>query len=182
MMGARTAGLKTGERLEVTRPGLRYRRSDILLDYGRAALGASLSGAVLAAQASPAVVATAGGLTALFAVFAVRTVLRQIVRYEVSPSGIAANGWRQVRLEWAKLDRLKLRYYAPRRKRAKGWMTLTMRASGQQLSVDSTLPEFEHIAVLAVAAAQQNGVMLDDFTIGNLAAFPPLAQAGAERP
>ena len=74
MMGARTAGLKTGERLEVTRPGLRYRRSDILLDYGRAALGASLSGAVLAAQASPAVVATAGGLTALFAVFAVRTV------------------------------------------------------------------------------------------------------------
>ncbi len=162
--------------------GLRYRRSDILLDYGRAALGASLSGAVLAAQASPAVAMAAGGLTALFGVFAVRTVLRQIMRYDVSSSGIVATGWRQVRLEWAKLDRLKLRYYAPRRKRAKGWMTLTLGASGQRLSLDSTLPEFERIAALAVAAAQQNGVVFDDFTMGNLAALQPLSQAAAEWP
>ena len=168
--------------MKVHESGLRYRRSDILLDYGRAALGASLSGAVLAAQASPGVAMAAGGLTALFAVFAVRTVLRQIIRYEVSPSAIVAKGWRQVRVEWAKLDRLKLRYYAPRRKRAKGWMTLTMHASGQRLSLDSTLPGFDRIAALAVAAAQQNGVVLDDFTIGNLAALQPLPQAAAERP
>ena len=168
--------------MKVNESGLRYRRSDILLDYGRAALGASLSGAVLAAQASPAVAMAAGGLTALFAVFAVRTVLRQIIRYEVSPLAIVAKGWRQVRVEWDKLDRLKLRYYAPRRKRAKGWMTLTMHASGQRLSLDSTLPGFDRIAALAVAAAQQNGVVLDDFTIGNLAALQPLPQAAAERP
>ena len=32
---------------------LRYRRSDLLLDYGRAALGAGLSGAVLAVPLLP---------------------------------------------------------------------------------------------------------------------------------
>ena len=162
--------------------GLRYRRTDILLDYGRAALGASLSGAVLAAQASPWVATAAAGLVALFGVFAVRTVLRQIMRFEVSSSGIAATGWRRVSLDWAKLDRLRLRYYAPRRKRAKGWMTLALRASGQRLSVDSTLPDFEQIAAMAIMAARQNGVVLDDFTIGNLAALQPLPQAASERP
>ena len=166
----------------MTAAGLRYRRTDILLDYGRAALGAGLSGAVLTAQTSPLVATAAAALTALFAVFAVRTVLRQIVRYEVSPSGIAATGWRKVSLDWAALDRLKLRYYAPRRKRAKGWMTLSLRAAGQRLSVDSTLPEFETIATFAVAAARRNGIVLDDFTIGNLAALQPLPQAAAERP
>jgi hypothetical protein len=165
----------------VNAPTLRYRRTDILLDYGRAALGGGLSGTVLAAQTSPLVATAAGSLTALFAVFAVRTILRQIIRYEVSSSGIAATSWRKVSLDWAKLDRLKLRYYAPRRKRAKGWMCLTLHASGQRLSVDSTLPEFERIAALAVAAAQQNGVVLDDFTIGNLAALQPLPHAAAER-
>jgi hypothetical protein len=44
------------------------------------------------------------------------------------------------------------------------------------------LPEFERIAALAVAAAQQNGVVFDYFTMGNLAALQPLSQAAAERP
>lgn len=161
---------------------LRYRRTDLLLDYGRAALGAGLSGAVLVAQTPPAVVAVASGLTALFGIFALRTVTRQITRYVVSPTGIAAIGWRKVALDWAELDRLRLRYYAPRRKRAKGWMTLSLNAGGRRLSVDSTLPEFEHVAALAAAAAHRNGLPLDDTTLGNLAAMGLLPQASADQP
>jgi hypothetical protein len=161
---------------------LRYRRTDLLLDYGRAALGAGLSGAVLVAQTPPAVAAVASGLTALFGVFALRTATRQITRYVVSPTGIAAIGWRKVALDWAELDRLRLRYYAARRKRAKGWMTLSLNAGGRRLSVDSTLPEFEHVAALAAAAAHRNGLPLDDTTLGNLAAMDLLPQASADQP
>jgi len=161
---------------------LRYRQTDLLLDYGRAALGAGLSGAVLVAQTPPAVAAVAGGLTALFGAFALRTAARQIARYEVSPTCIAATGWRRVALDWAELDCLRLRYYAPRRKRAKGWVTLSLSARGRRLSLDSTLPEFEHVASLAAAAAHRNGVTLDDITLGNLAAMDLLPQASADQP
>lgn len=161
---------------------LRYRRSDLLLDYGRAALGVGLSGAVLAVPTAPAVAVMAGGLTALFGVFAIRTAARQVTRYELSADGIAETGWRRVDLSWGELDGLKLRYYAPRRKKANGWMALTLRAGSRRLSIDSTLPEFEAVAALAVAAARRNGVELDDITMGNLAALDPAAAPAAERP
>jgi hypothetical protein len=159
---------------------LRYRRSDLMLDYGRAALGAGLSGAVLAAPTAPAVGIVAGGLTLLFAVFALRTAARQITRYELSPSGIAEVGWRRNALDWSRLDGFKLRYYAPRRKRAKGWMTLGLAAGGRRLTLDSTLPEFDGVASLALAAARRNRVELDDVTLGNLAAIELQTDTAAE--
>lgn len=160
---------------------LRYRRSDLLLDYGRAALGAGLSGAVLTVPTAPAVSVVAGGLTALFGVFAVRTAARQITRYELSLDGIAEIGWRTVTLHWSELDALKLRYYAPRRKKVTGWMALSLRGGGRRLSLDSTLPEFEQVAALAVAAARRNRLELDDITVGNLAALDLTAPPAAER-
>jgi hypothetical protein len=161
---------------------LRYRRSDLLLDYGRAALGAGLAGAVLAVPTAPAVAVVAGGLTALFGVFAVRTAARQITRYELSQDGIAEIGWRTVALNWSELEGLKLRYYAPRRKKAAGWLALSLHGRGRRLSLDSTLPEFEQVTALAIAAARRNGLELDDITVGNLAALDPAAVPAAERP
>ncbi len=158
---------------------LRYRRSDLLLDYGRAVLGVGLSGAVLAAPTAPAVAAVAAGLAALFGVLALRTAARQITRYELSPAGIAELGWRAVALDWSELDGFRLRYYAPRRKRAKGWMALSLRAGRRRLSLDSTLPEFEQVAALALAAARRNSLDLDEITVGNLAALdlpPPVTE------
>jgi hypothetical protein len=150
---------------------IRYRRSDLLLDYGRAALGAGFSGAVLAAPTAPAVSMVAGGLAALFGIFALRTAARQVTRYELSARGISEFGWRKVSLNWDELDGLKLRYYAPRRKRANGWMALSLCAPGRRLSIDSTLPGFEEVVALAVAAARRNALEIDDITIGNLAAM-----------
>ncbi|HXV24670.1 MAG TPA: hypothetical protein VED46_10470 [Alphaproteobacteria bacterium] len=158
---------------------LRYRRSDLLFDYGRAALGTGLSGAVLAAPTTPAVTVAAAGLATLFGVFALRTAARQITRYELSTTGIAELGWRTVVLDWSKLDGVKVRYYAPRRKRTKGWMALSLRAGRRRLSLDSTLPEFEQVAALALAAARRNSLELDEITVGNLAALdlpPPVAE------
>ena len=180
MMGRRLeagAGERVG--LPVT-VALRYRRSDLMLDYGRAALGAGLSGAVLAAPTAPAVGVVAGGLTLLFVVFALRTAARQVTRYELSPSGIAEFGLRRGALEWSRLDGFKLRYYAPRRKRAKGWMTLSLKADDRRLVLDSTLPEFDRVASLAFAAARRNGIEFDDITLGNLAGIGLQADTAAE--
>ena len=116
------------------------------------------------------------------ALFHLRTAARQITRYELSAAGIAEIGWRRVELAWAELDGLKLRYYAPRRKKANGWMALSLRAGGRRLALDSTLPEFERVATLAIAAARRNGVALDDITVGNLAALDPAAAPAAESP
>ena len=164
---------------------LRYRRTDLIMDYGRAALGFSLSGgALLAAPTSPPVLAVAGGLTALFGVFGLRTALRQMTRYEVGDEGIAALGPSTIAISWRDLDRLRLRYYAGRRKRAgSGWMTLTIGGAGRRLSLDSTLPEFERIVALAVAAARRNRIELSEVTLDNLAAIglPSDWEAGASQ-
>ncbi len=161
---------------------LRYRRSDLLLDYGRAAIGAGLSGAVLAAPTAPPVALAAGGLTLLFGVFALRTAARQLTRYELSPDGIAEIGWRTVALDWSELDGVKLRYYAPRRKRAKGWMALSLRAGRRRLALDSTLPDIDRVAALAIAAARRNRLDLDEITAGNLVALDLPHAPAAETP
>ena len=60
-------------------------------------------------------------------------------------------------------------------------MALTLRAGHRRLSLDSTLPEFEQVAVRAIGAARRNGVELDDITVGNLAALDLAAAPAAER-
>jgi hypothetical protein len=151
---------------------LRYRRIDLNLDYGRAAAGLVMSGAILVfVPAGIAVTMVLGSLALLFAVFGVRTALHDTTCYEVTDAGIAETGWRRVALAWSDLDGLGLRYYAPRRNAAKGWMTLALEARGTHLSIDSSLPGFERIAALAAAAARANGVVLGPVTVSNLTAL-----------
>ena len=165
---------------------LRYRRTDLILDYGRAALGFGLAGgAVMAAPTSTPVLAIAGGLAALFGAFGLRTALRQMTRYWVSDEGIVAAALGTTVIAWDDLDRLALRYYAGRRKRpTAGWMTLTIAADGRRLTLDSTLPDFERIVALALAAARRNRIQLNEITLDNLAAMglPPDWQIEAEAP
>jgi hypothetical protein len=151
---------------------IRYRRADLLLDYGRAAFGMCVAGAVLVwVPTAPVVAVAAGGLAALFAVFGVRTALRDLARYEVTEEAITETGWRTVTLPWPSLQGMNLRYYAPRRKRTQGWMSLSISGGGRRIGVDSTLPGFERIAGLAARWAGRNGVALGEVTLSNLAAL-----------
>lgn len=151
---------------------VRYRRADLLLDYGRAAFGIGASGAVLAwVPTAPAVTVVAVGFIALFGAFAVRTALRGLARYEVTEDAIIETGLRTIILPWQSLEGLSLRYYAPRRKRMHGWMSLTLSGGGRKIGVDSTLPEFEHIAGLAARWAGRNRIALGEVTLSNLAAL-----------
>ena len=151
---------------------LRYRRLDLNLDYSRTAAGVVMTGAILLfVPTGIAVTLVLGSLALLFALFGIKTAIRDTTCYEVTDAGIVETGWRQVGLAWSDLDGMGLRYYAPRRNAAKGWMTLALEARGTRLNIDSNLPGFERIAALAAAAARANGLKLGPVTVSNLTAL-----------
>lgn len=164
----------------------RYPARTLLADYGRGAVGAGICGAFWAL--SPVAVYSMvlfGGLTGLFLLFVLRTALRQRLRIASDAAGAGALGRRP--LLWRELDELRLRYYATRRGKGNGWMTLKLGAGGRTLALDSTLEGFDDIVARATAAARANGLALSDTTRANLAALghvveepTTLALSGAE--
>jgi len=148
----------------------RYPTNALLADYGRGVVGAGISGLFWAL--SPVAIFSIvlfGGLTGLFLLFVLRTAMRQRLRVESSDMGIGAVG--SAPIAWRDLDDLRLRYYAPRRNKGKGWMTLNLRGGGAKLAIDSTLEGFDDIAARAARAARDRGLALNDTTLANLAAL-----------
>lgn len=151
----------------------RYPTRTLLGDYMRAGVGLIVGvGVLLSVPPSPAIVVVFGGLTALFLVFAARTVHRQVVEVAVSNEAICAAGLRTRVVAWEDLDRLKLRYYGTRRQRqdrdGSGFMQLTLAGGRESVTLESTLEGFEYVAWRAAKAARENGVSLDPTSAGNL--------------
>src|SRR5690606_13003753 len=127
----------------------------LLADYGRGAVGAGVSGLFWAL--SPVAIYSMvvfGGLTALFLLFTLRTWMRQRLRIAADTQGIGVagptgDGAGDRALAWSALDELRLHYYAVRRNKPNGWMTLTLGSRGRRLKLDSTLEGFEEIAARA---------------------------------
>ena len=155
----------------------RYPLAALLPDYGRGLLGTALSGGAWSlAPAAPAAIVIFGGLTGLFLVFTIRNVWRHRMRVRLGGDGLAVDGMRNRAVAWRDLSGLRLRYYATRRNRQGGWMTLQLRAGSARVALDSSLTGFPRIVAAAVGAAHENGVALDAVTLANLAA---LEQGGA---
>lgn len=141
-----------------------------MADYGRGVAGAGVSAGFWAL--SPVAVYSMvlfGGLTALFLMFTLRTAMRQRLRVAADEARIGVAGG--MALAWDRLDRLQLRYYAVRRNKGNGWMTLSLGADGRRLSLDSTLDGFDEVVARATAAARANRLALNDATRANLAAL-----------
>jgi len=158
----------------------RYPVARLAPDYLRGATGLAISGGALAlvpfATYSSVIF---GGLTALFLLFTIRTALRHRERVELTGDSIAVSGPRGKRLERHEIDAVGLRYYATRRSRAGGWMTLQLRAGRRRIAVDSTLEGFDTVARFAAAAARENRLALNATTLANFAALDiPLETAG----
>jgi hypothetical protein len=148
----------------------RYPPRVLLADYGRGAVGAVICGAFWAM--SPVALYSMvlfGGLTALFLLFVLRTFLRQRMRIASDETGVGIVG--RAPLPWRGLDDIRLRYYATRRSKGTGWMTLKLSAGGQKLTLDSTLEGFDDIAARAHQAAQANGLEIGEVTAANVAAL-----------
>jgi hypothetical protein len=150
----------------------RYPTAAILADYARALLGLALTLVPLALiRLSAAVAAILAALALLFAVFAATTVKRQLESIELDADGIAARGPLSRRIAWSALDRVALRWFAPRRNRNSGFMQLVLKGDRRRIAIDSRIDGFEMIAAAAAAAAQARGLRLDDVTADNLAAL-----------
>lgn len=150
----------------------RYPLHRIMADYFLGGSGALMSGGLVAlAPATPYVVVLFGGLTSLFLLYTIRTAIRHRLRIETDAGGIVVTGGQVRSIRWGEVDGLTLRYFSTRRSRKDGWMTLTLRAGGRRLALDSHLDGFETLARSAAAAAVVGGLDLDPATRSNFAAL-----------
>ena len=154
---------------------LRYPLAALRADYGRAAVGFALTAGPLAfAFPSPAVRYVLIVLAGLFGLFALRTVRRQLTRFELSEAGLRAIGPLGSSLHWEDLRSVELRYFSTRRDRSGGWMQLRVRGRGRALALDSALAGFDTIVRYALAEAQARDVVVSQTTHTNLSALPNL--------
>lgn len=150
----------------------RYSFQSLLPDYLRGAAGFTVGGGFwLLAPGVPHVVVIFGGLTALFLLFTIRTIVRQRTRIEMTDATISSGGLQRTILRWHDLDHVRLRYYSTRRNRSGGWMALKLRNGRRAISVDSSLAGFEAIAARAARTIGDKGLAVDDVTLANLAAL-----------
>ncbi len=150
----------------------RYPSAALLADYARAGAGMALTlGPLAMFNAAPVMVYILGGLGALFGAFGLRTFLRHMTYVEVSPEEIRMLGPARRALRWRRLDGVRLKYYATRRDRQRGWMQLKLKGDGRVLTIDSSIDGFADIAAHALVAARAGQLALDDDTRANLAAL-----------
>lgn len=148
----------------------RYPRTALTGDYARAGLGLALT------LGPAAMVAPGSGalwvllpLALLFAVFALRTLARQVAVVELAGDHVVLSTWRRVALPWREMRQLRVDYYSTRGDRAGGWMQLTAKGAGVAIRIDSALEDFVAIARAAADAARDNGVEVSEATRVNLA-------------
>jgi hypothetical protein len=155
----------------------RYDRKALRGDYWRGGAGLAFSAAALWIGGSNAFTLWLFGLcAAVFALFLIRTGLRNLTIYELTADGLNrsnAAGWRwaERRFAWDGLERFRLRFFATRRDRSQGWMELSLRGRDGALKLESTLDGFEAVLKSAVAAAEEKGVAMNETTLANLAAL-----------
>ncbi|MCY4238931.1 MAG: hypothetical protein OXC93_11370 [Rhodospirillaceae bacterium] len=116
------------------------------------------------------------GMSALFAVYGLRSWLRSITEYRLTGDGLTLTNTVLSSLSgryvpWTDLNKLTLRFFPLRRDRSEGWMQLTVRTAHVRFSIDSTLEEFNAIAKAALAAGLRNELPMTQATLENFQAL-----------
>lgn len=147
---------------------LRYPPKVLLGDYVRAGIGLILTLPPAAMMPVGSVAQVIVGLLALlFAVFGLRTWLRQTGHVKLDANGVETSALRRTRLEWTAIKSVKLAYYATRTDRGGGWMQLTIKGDAGTVRIDSTLDGFIDVARAAADAAKANRLGLSEATRAN---------------
>lgn len=149
-----------------------YEKQGLYGDYVRAAAGLLLTlGPVFATGATGTAAVILYGLAALFALFAIRTWLRQRTQVVVDSAGISTSGMRHVTVRWNALQRVKLSYFSTRRDRQRGWMQLILRDDSATVRVDSQLTDFDEVIARTAEALVAGGLRVNETTAANFAAY-----------
>lgn len=147
----------------------RYPPSALRGDYARAGLGLALTlGPAAMVQPGSGALWVLGPLAALFAVFALRTLGRQLAVVELGPGGVSVSGLGRATLNWGEIRSLRLDYYSTRGDRSGGWMQLTAKGPSGKVRLDSALEDFVAVVRAASDAARAAGLDVSEATRTNL--------------
>lgn len=149
-----------------------YPFQSLMNDYIRALIGfgiciAPIAHGVRISGAVWALVACA----ALFAVYGVRTVIRNFTRVVMTDSSILSTNLIKREIPWEHLSELTVSYFSTRRSKDKGWMQLRLKGNNCTLRFDSALAGFDDIVRHAAGAAYSNDLTLKETTVRNLEAM-----------
>lgn len=117
---------------------------------------------------APMVQAVLIALAALFAVYAVRAVLRHLCVVRMDDDGIGTVGPMGRHVAWDSLAKVRLSYYTTGRDRRRGWMELKISTARRTLRIESSIGGFAEIVERTVGEAQRRGLPLDPATSNNL--------------
>jgi|KBSSwiStaDraftv2_1062776.scaffolds.fasta_scaffold29851_6 hypothetical protein len=167
----------------------RYPGAALLGDYARAAVGFLVCLVPLLVTPLSWMSLVLACLAALFAIFGIKTAIRNWTDFAVDGEGIAAQGPFGRAVRWSDIDHFRLAFYATKRDKNSGWMEATLASPQGKLKVDSSLDGFHDIVDQAARAAVANRVVLSSATHANLRAMeiylPDLTDAslagGAQR-
>ena len=146
----------------------------LLPDYAGAGIGlALLLGPLAFARPAAPVAWVLAASAALFLVYFVRTVCRQLTHIELDETGIRVMGPLGAALRWDELRSLRLDYYSTRRDPEGrtvhgGWMQLRLRDARCTIRIDSELEGFVELVGAAAGEARRRGADLDWTTRANL--------------
>ncbi len=151
----------------------RYSWRSLLPDYAGSAVGLAVTVAPLAlAQPAAAAGWVLAAAAALFLVYFVRTVCRQLTHIELDETGIRvggpALGLLSAAIRWEDLRSLRLDYYSTRRDSERGWMQLRLRDARRTIRIDSELDDFVGLVRVAVLEARRRDIDMDEPTRANL--------------
>jgi len=148
-----------------------YEPAALRADYARAGAGVVVCGGLLVlASPLPVVAFLLLALVLLFAVYGLRTWLRQHTRIDVDEQGVRATVGNLMRREipWDGLNDLRVRYFSTKRDRSDGWLQLSLSGGGQTLRCDSGLSGFPALVEQSYAAARRANLALNPTTVTNL--------------
>ena len=167
----------------------RYDTRVLMGDYIRAGAGALICFAPLVfVEVASVLVYILLAIGAVFTVFGMRTLVKDMTRIELSAMGIRALEPRSNVIAWTELSRMKLAYYSMRRNRqggnmdlsgSKSWMELKLHGTGNVITVDSSLDGFDTVVAAALEAARDRELILNDVTLANLDAMGFAVRQGA---
>ncbi len=107
----------------------------------------------------------------LFLWFGVRLFAQYMMSIVPSADGFSIRGLRSWFFDWGDLERLKLAYYAPIRRRHAGWYRLTLGGHEGTVRLDSTMDGFDDLLRSALKAAAAAKLILDPSTRENVSAW-----------
>ncbi len=138
-------------------------------DYLRAGAGFAVTfPPLLFVEWTAAVVIILGGLSGLFLWLGVRTFGRQRARLSVDQYMIARG---RQRINWAKLQEVKLRRYGARKKKGAGYFELLLAGPEGRIKIDSEISDFLDLARQIHRVALDNHITLDEHTRTNFSAL-----------